>query len=139
LLPFEAEADWDRFADDPIEVVFAYLQCFDDDATQSREVPRHVLEAMAAIFRSFVNGECATLEKAFAVTGRTQIEEHRLSIQDAEDIWAFWDERDSRSARGKTSRGAKSFEQAIEDAADRQGMKAEALREVYKRNGPRRH
>jgi hypothetical protein len=134
IFPKEAELESETFRRKPIEAIAAFLSCFDQKGVQRVEVPRHVLESLAALFGKFWNGEASSLDAAFG----GKIAQRRNSVltreRDCEILWDFINEV-SRIREDKLARSGTPFEMALDLVAEKHRISPETVRKIYKRLG----
>lgn len=71
LASIQAKIDAPQFEKSSVHIIERFLEHFASDGTMTFDVPKHILEALAARFRPFLEHEVATLDKAFGgQTGR---------------------------------------------------------------------
>jgi hypothetical protein len=134
IFPKEAELESETFRRKPVEAIAAFLSCFDQKGVQRVEVPRHVLESLAALFGKFWTGEASNLDAAFG----GKIGQRRNSIltreRDRQIVFDLVEER-SRIKQEKLAHHETPFEMACALTAEKYGMSPETVRKIYKRLG----
>ena len=135
----EKEVILDRqlFERSPVLAISKFLECFSSEGDQSFEVPRHVLEFLAASLAQFMGGGAESLDAAFGGKTKRQRKAIKIEKRDYEIVFdligAFETFRKMpRAMRAK----ATPFELAVERVAEEHELGEEAVRRIYKKSKP---
>ena len=135
----EKKVNLDRqlFDRSPVLAISKFLECFSSEGDQCFEVPRHVLEFLAASLTQFMGGGVGSLDAAFG--GKTKRQRHAIKFEkrDYEIVFdlrvaveAF--KKKPRAARGKNT----PFELAVGRVAEEYELSEDAVRRIYKKSKP---
>ena len=137
FFPREDEIDRQLFDRSPVLAISKFLECFSSEGDQCFEVPRHVLEFLAASLTQFMGGGVGSLDAAFG--GKTKRQRHAIKFEkrDYEIVFdlrvaveAF--KKKPRAARGKNT----PFELAVGRVAEEYELSEDAVRRIYKKSKP---
>ncbi len=133
----EKEVNLDRqlFNRSPVLAISRFLECFSSEGDQRFEVPRHVLEFLAASLAQFMGGGAESLDAAFG--GKTKRQRNAIGIEkrDYEIVFELIGalEKFRKMPRAKRS-GSTPFELAIEHVAEEYELSEDAVHRIYKKS-----
>ena len=135
VFPGEDEIDRQLFNRSPVRAISKYLECFSSEGDQCFEVPRHVLEFLAASLSQFMGGGAESLDAAFGGKTKRQRNAIESEMRDYEIVFdlmgAFEKSRKMpRAERGKNT----PFELAVECVAKEHELSEDAVRRIYKKS-----
>ncbi len=133
----EKEVNLDRqlFNRSPVLAISKFLECFSPEGDQRLEVPRHVLEFLAASLAQFMGGGVESLDAAFG--GKTKRQRNAIEFEkrDYEIVFELIValEKFRKMPRAERERGTP-FELAVERVAKEHELGEEAVRRIYKKS-----
>ncbi len=135
VFPGEDEIDRQLFNRSPVLAISKYLECFSSEGDQCFEVPRHVLEFLAASLSQFMGGGAESLDAAFG--GKTKRQRNAIEIE-KRDYEIVFDligalEKFRKMPRAESGAGTP-FELAVERVAKEHGLGEDAVRRIYKKS-----
>ena len=130
----QAGIDADMFEKMPVHIIERFLMSFDDDGGMTFTVDRHILEALAVRFRSFLRpgSELNSLDQAFG--GKVGRQRQAILTAKAEYEVAFeiFAERKRLQGMTKKERGnGTPHEMACVSVAKKLGKSVENVRRIY--------
>lgn len=141
LLPHELRdrEEMGRFEELPINIIAAYLECFDENGTQVFQVPGHVMTALAKRFHDFMGGSARTLDEAFGNKTGQQRNKLKTASRNGEILFHFYDELERAKKLPTRERHGTPFENAVEKTARFFGTSADNVKKIYKFSGSKSH
>jgi len=134
VFPCEPENDAELFERTPFAIISRYLDCFDRDGRAIREVPPHVLEALARRFICVSCEELNSLDQAFGGSVARQRNRLREEHSDWAVIFRLEGQIELVRAQSRRDRGAGTVTDiAIERTADKMKMTPSNVRRIYKK------
>ncbi len=120
----------------PVLAISKFLECFSSEGDQRFEVPRHVLEFLAASLAQFMGGGAESLDAAFG--GKTKRQRNAIEIEkrDYEIVFELIGaiETFRKMPRAKRGNGTP-FELAVGHVAEKhEKLSEEAVRRIYKKS-----
>lgn len=130
--------DRDRFEELPLVIVERFLDSFASDGSQTFEVPKHILEALAVRFRQFLNQEAESLEDAFGGQMKRQRQAIDRALQVDEVTFAMTVEMKRLNALSPAERGPGNvYAIASETVAEQAGMSDGNVGRLYQLSQPK--
>lgn len=120
------------FEDKPLLMIAKFLECFDDNGRQTYNVPRIVLESLAAKLLEFMRGDFNSIDKAFGgqvARQRQALQRKNIEFDIAFDYLCALDEAQEID---KSDRSGTPSELAIEKVAYIHDMGTENVRRILK-------
>ncbi len=133
----EKEVNLDRqlFNRSPVLAISRFLECFSSEGDQRFEVPRHVLEFLAASLTQFMGGGVGSLDAAFGGKTKRQRKAIKIEKRDYEIVFEFIGALEKLRNMPKAERGVGTpFELAVERVAKEHGLSEDAVRRTYKKS-----
>ncbi len=133
IFPQEEEEYKRSFERTPVSSLAVFLQCFDEQGTQVRGVPKVVLEFMASRIQTFFHNHKQSLDDAFG--GKTKRQRAAIHIQerDNEVLFDFFGALEqAREIPREQRAGSTPFKIAVENTAIKHNMSKENVRKIYK-------
>ena len=135
----EKEEKFDRklFDRSPVLAISRFLECFNSEGDQRFEVPRHVLEFLAASLAQFMGSRAESLDAAFG--GKTKRQRKAIGIEkrDYEIVFDLIGAIETFRNMPRANRGNSTpFELAVEHVAKEHELGEEAVRRIYKKSKP---
>jgi hypothetical protein len=135
MFPFEEQLKSEFFTAMPVLVIFAYLECFRDDAEQAFEVPRHILQGLAKYFNRFRSGRSGSLDEAFGGQTRRQRQCIDKTARDRGVLFDYWDAYDKARKEPKSERTGTPGECAYREVGQRHGMSQDTVKAIFMKAG----
>ena len=140
VFPGEDEIDRQLFNRSPVRAISKYLECFSSEGDQCFEVPRHVLEFLAASLAQFMDDGAESLDAAFGRKTKRQRNAIKIEKRDYEVVFELMGARETfkkmpRAERAKHGAGIP-FELAVDLVAKEHGLSDDAVRRIYKKSKP---
>lgn len=138
LASIQAKIDAPQFEKSSVHIIERFLEHFASDGTMTFDVPKHILEALAARFRPFLDHEVATLDKAFG--GQTGRQRQAIDTATQVDTITFMviEELKRLHAMPPSDRDPGTpYSVACENVAEQQGMSADNVQRLYKLSQPK--
>ncbi len=134
VFPGEDEIERKLFDKSPVLAISKFLECFSSEGDQCFEVPRHVLEFLAASLSQFMDGGAESLDVAFG--GKTTRQRNALEgwDRDGEIVFDLLGEWENFKKIPKAERSSTPFELAIEQIAKKYELGEESVRRIYKKS-----
>jgi hypothetical protein len=134
VFPCEPDNDAELFERTPFSIILRYLDCFDRNGLAIREVPPHVLEALARRFICVSCEELNSIDQAFGGSVARQRNRLREERTDWAVIFRLEGQIELAKEQSRRDRGAGSvLEIAIERTADKMKMTPANVRRIYKK------
>ncbi len=135
----EKEVNLDRqlFNRSPVLAISRFLECFSSEGDQRFEVPRHVLEFLAASLTQFMGGGVGSLDAAFG--GKTKRQRNAIKIEkrDYEIVFELIGAREKFKKIPRAERGKNTpFELAVGRVSEEYELSEDAVRRIYKKSKP---
>ncbi len=133
----EKEVILDRqlFNRSPVLAISRFLECFSSEGDQRFEVPRHVLEFLAASLAQFMGGGAESLDAAFG--GKTKRQRNAIGIEkrDYEVVFELIGAIETFRKMPRAKRGKSTpFELAVEHVAEEHELSEGAVCRIYKKS-----
>ncbi len=135
VFPREDEIDRQLFNRSPVWAISKYLECFSSEGDQSFEVPRHMLEFLAARLSQFMGDGAESLDAAFG--GKTKRQRNAIDIEkrDYEIVFDLINALKKFRKMPRAERGGSTpFELAVERVAKEHGLGEDAICRIYKKS-----
>ena len=129
----QAIIDQARFEESPILIIDRFVSCFATDGRQTFDVPKHVLEALAAKFRLFLHHDAQSLDDAFG--GQTGRQRQALNRAKSTDKIAkmMLSEINAQRATPRSKRDPGTpYDVASETLGNTTGTSADNIQRLYK-------
>ncbi len=133
----EKEVILDRqlFDRSPVLAISIFLECFGSEGDQRFEVPRHVLEFLAASLTQFMGGGAGSLDAAFGGKTKRQRNAIKFEKRDYEIVFELISARERFRKMPRAERGnGTPAELAVERVAEEYQLSEEAVRRIFKRS-----
>ncbi len=137
VFPGEDEIYRQLFDRSPVLAISKFLECFSSEGDQCFEVPRHVLEFLAANLAQFMGGGAESLDAAFG--GKTKRQRNAIEIEkrDYEIVFELIGAIETFRKMPRAKRKGTPFELAVEHVAEEhEELSEEAVRRIYKKSKP---
>ncbi len=135
----EKEVILDRqlFNRSPVLAISRFLECFSSEGDQRFEVPRHVLEFLAASLTRFMGGGAGSLDAAFGGKTKRQRNAIRIEKRDYEIVFELIGAIETFKKTPRAKRGKNTpYELALGHVAEEHGLSEEAIHRIYKKSKP---
>jgi hypothetical protein len=134
IFPWEPETDAELFDRTPFLIISRFLECFDRNGQAIREVPLHVLEALARRFICVSCEEMNSIDKAFGGCVAQQRNRLREEHSDWAVIFLLEGQFELAKRQSRRDKGlGTATEVAIERVAHKLKMKPDNVRRIYKK------
>ncbi len=135
VFPGEDEIDRQLFNRSPVLAISKFLECFSPEGNQCFEVPRHVLEFLAASLTQFMDGGVGSLDAAFGGKTKRQRKAIEIAKRDYEIVFDLIGAREKFKKIPRAERGAGTpTELAVESVAKERGLSEGAIHRIYKKS-----
>ena len=135
----EKKVNLDRqlFDRSPVLAISKFLECFSSEGDQRFEVPRHVLEFLAASLAQFMGGGVGSLDAAFGGKTKRQRKAIEIAKRDYEIVFDLIGAREEFRKMPRAERGKNTpYELALERVAEEHELSEEAVHRIYKKSKP---
>ena len=134
VLPGEVEVSKRLFDDKPVRAIKKFLECFDEDGRQVFNVPRFVLESLAANFWGFMRGDFNSVDNAFGGQVARQRQAIKGEDRNFEIVFDLLCEHTETKKIKKSDRTGTPFEMALVIVADLHNTSTDNVRSIYKKS-----
>jgi hypothetical protein len=126
------QTDTERFAARPIWAAFKYLECFEDDGEQARQVPSPVLQALAKCLIAFKSGRSDSLDHAFGGQTRRQWQSIKIAERNCGIALDYQRELKEAQQQPKSKRTGTPSESAYSKVAELHNMSNGSVRLIVR-------
>jgi len=131
----EVILDRELFNRSPVLAISRFLECFSSEGDQRFEVPRHVLEFLAASLAQFMGDGMDSLDAAFGGKTKRQRNAIKFEKRDYEIVFELRSARERFRKMPSAERGnGTPAELAVECVAKEHGLSEDAVRRIFKRS-----
>ena len=136
VLPGEVEVGKRLFDDKPVRAIKKFLECFDEDGRQVFNVPRFVLESLAANFWGFMRRDFNSVDNAFGGQVARQRQAIKGEDRDFEIVFDLQCEHAEikEIPKSERKRPGTPFEIALVIVADRHNTSTDNVRRIHKKS-----